>query len=85
MQLSRKEIIDKLKEILKTADDRKTVNLDNVTEDSKLFTDLGFTSVNMLYMVIAIEETFNIEFEDAGVDDFVTIKDVVDFIEEGIK
>lgn len=81
MQLSRNEIFEKLKDILISADDRGTVDADKYTESSKLVTELGLTSVNILYMVIAIEETFGIYFDNVGMSDFETIGDVVTYIE----
>ena len=47
--------------------------------------DFGFSSVSMLYMVIAIEEVFNIRFEDVGVSDFDTLGDVITYIEGKLK
>lgn len=81
MQLSRSEIFEKLKDILISADDRGIVEADKYTEDSKLVTELGLSSVNILYMVIAIEETFGIYFDNVGMSDFETIGDVVTYIE----
>lgn len=81
MQLTRQDITEKLKDILLTADERNKAIIDTVNDRSNLMTDLGFTSVGMLYMVIAIEESFDIRFDDVGVDDFQTFGDVVDYIE----
>ena len=47
----------------------------------RLTADLGFTSVSMLYMVIAIEEEFDIRFENVGAADFDTLGEVIDYIE----
>jgi len=81
MQMSRVEITDKLKDILVSAsDDPETVA--SVTEQSKLLTDLGMSSVDMLYTVIAIEETFDIRFDDVTVTSFETFGDVIDYIEK---
>ncbi len=51
-------------------------------EGSNLVNDLGLSSVGVLYIVIAIEEFFGIEFENVGFGDFATIGDVVDYIEQ---
>lgn len=83
--MTRNEIMEKLREILLTADDKKRDAVAMCTEDSNLMTDLGFTSVGMLYMVIAIEEEFGIVFDNIGASDFVTIGDVVDYIEAKLK
>ena len=79
--MSRAEITEKLNDILLSASDDPNV-LDKCTEDSKLQTDLGLSSVNMLYTVIAIEETFDIRFDDVTVTSFDTFGDVIDYIEK---
>ena len=83
--MSRTEIIEKLKEILLAADDRNRDKVLACTEDSRLVADLGFSSVSMLYMVIAIEEDMNIRFDNVGASDFETLGDVVTYIEAKLK
>ena len=80
--MKREEIIEKLREILAAAGDG---TVPAVSEESNLSTDLGLSSVSMLYMVIAIEEEFGIRFDDVGASDFVLLSDVVDYIEEKLK
>ena len=82
MQMSRNEIFEKLKDILRSTNGRVVVDTDKYTESSKLVTELGLSSVNILYMVIVIEETFGILFDSVCMSDFETIGDVVDYIEE---
>ena len=53
-----------------------------IGEDAVLTDDLGLNSVGVLYIVIAIEELFGIEFESVGFNDFKTLGDVMDYIEE---
>ncbi|MBO7407947.1 MAG: acyl carrier protein [Clostridia bacterium] len=85
MAPTRTEIIDRLKDILLSADERKRDVVAGCTEASGLMTDLGFSSVSMLYMVIAIEEEFGIRFGNVGASDFKTLGDVVDYIEARMK
>lgn len=85
MQLSRNDIIEQLKDILLTADERNETIIQSATESSKLMGDFGFSSVSMLYMVIAIEEVFQIQFDNVSVSDFDTLGDVVDYIEAAMK
>ena len=80
--MDRKEIFDKLKEILSFSFSDSSETLENCSESSNLITDLGLNSVGMLFMVISIEETFSIRFENVNLADFVTVKDVIDYIEE---
>ncbi len=83
--MSRTEIIERLKGILLSADDKNRDKVETCTEDSRLVTDLGFSSVSMLYMVIAIEEELNIRFDNVGTSDFETLGSVVDYIEAKLK
>ena len=78
--LSREEVLNGLKEILVMIDPSKEEMAKNITEDSRLVEDIGLASVSLLYLVIAIEEKFNIEFGDLGVEDFKTVKQAIDYI-----
>ena len=78
--MNRQEIFEKLKEIAELTVQDPSV-LDRMTEASDLNTDLGLSSVGMLYIVIAIEEMFNLRMEDVSFGDFKTVGDVVDYIE----
>lgn len=55
-----------------------------VNENSSLVTDLGLNSVGVLYVVIAIEEFFSIQFDDVGFGDFSTVGSVIDYIEKKV-
>ncbi len=81
MLMTRQEILENLKEILMNADERGSELVDKVSEQSRLTEDLGLSSVNMLYMIIATEEVFDIRFDDVGVNEFQTVGDVMDYIE----
>ena len=78
--MSREEIFQKLKELIKLANSSTPEVLDNCSEESDLRGDLGLTSIGVLYLAISIENTFDIEFNDASFDDFNTVKDVIDYI-----
>lgn len=79
--MNREEIINKLREILEdtlgsTAEPR---------EDLRLMEDLGLSSVDMLYLIIATEETFGIRFENIGIRDVRTVGAVADYLEAHLK
>ena len=82
MALSRNEIKEKLTDIMKMVMRDRLPDLTTLDEGSNLIRDLGLNSVGVLYIVIAIEEFFGIEFENVGFGDFATIGDVVDYIEK---
>ena len=81
MEMSRNEIIAKLKDVMQMAMPSSDVDADSITEDTRLVNDLGLSSVGILYVVIAIEEFFGIRFDNVGFADFKTIGDVVNYIE----
>ena len=86
MHMTRTEIIKKLKDILLVIDGANAENIEKADEDTRLMDGLGLNSVNVLYLVIAIEEVFDLRFDDEfGTDTFVTVRDLVDYIEENLK
>ena len=85
MQLTRKEIFEKLQDILISINENDREKIEASTEASRLVEDLGLTSVGMLYLVIILEESFQIKFEDVGTATFDTVAKVVDYIEEKTK
>lgn len=82
--MNRQEIIEKLKEIAELTVQDPAI-LANMNEDSDLNTDLGLSSVGILYIAIAIEEMFNIRMDDVSFGDFKTVRDVADYIEKKLK
>jgi len=70
-------MLDKLKELMKTVD--PDTNFDNVTLETRLAEDLHFDSLGMMMFAMAIEDEFNVAFDEPM--DFKTVKDVVDYIE----
>ena len=85
MEMSRNEIKEKLGDIIKTAMPNAQLKVDALNESANLVTDIGLSSVGVLYIVIAIEETFGIRFDNVGFGDFRTIGDVLDYIEGKLK
>ena len=58
---------------------------DDFSESLTLTTDIGLSSVGVLYVVIAIEEFFSIRFDNVGFADFKTVGDVINYIEAKIQ
>lgn len=77
--MTREIIMEKLKNIFTLVNGGADVAEFN--EKTDLRTGLGLNSIGMLYMIIAIEESFSIRFENVAMGDFNTVGDVVDFIE----
>ena len=80
--MTRQEILEKLKDIILFAMPDKKDTIENCTEESNLTTDVGLNSVGLLYVVIAVEEFFNVSFDNVTFDEFEKVGNVVDFIEK---
>ena len=80
--MTRKEILEKLKDIILFAMPDKKEIVEKCNEESNLTTDVGLNSVGLLYVVIAVEEFFNVSFDNVSFEDFEKVKNVVDFIEK---
>ena len=70
-------MLEKLKKLMLSVN--PDTNLDNVTLETKLIEDLHFDSLGMMMFAMAIEDEFGISFDEPI--NFVTVKDVINFIE----
>ncbi len=57
------------------------VAADQVTSDSSFIEDLGADSLDIVELVMALEEEFNIEISDEDAEKIRTVRDVVSYIE----
>ena len=71
------ENFDKLKDILV---DVLGVNEDDVKTESKFVDDLGADSLDLVELIMAFEDKFEIEISDEEAEKMVTVKDVLDYI-----
>ncbi len=53
-----------------------------VREESKFVEDLGADSLDVVELVMALEEKFDLEIPDADAEKIVTVKDAIDYIEK---
>ncbi len=58
-----------------------SVNPDEVKEDAKFVEDLGADSLDVVELVMALEEKFDIEIPDDEAEKIQTTKDVIAYIE----
>ncbi|MGC8734882.1 MAG: acyl carrier protein [bacterium] len=80
--MSRQEIFEKVKKILI---EKLSVNESDIKEDSSLVDDLGVDSLDLVELLMKFEEEFKIEISEEESQKILTIKDIVDFIEEKSK
>ncbi len=58
------------------------VNADEVKEESKFVEDLGADSLDVVELVMALEEKFDIEIPDADAEAIATVGDALRYIEK---
>ena len=61
-----------------------SVPAENVKMDSNIIEDLGADSLDVVELVMALEEKFDVEIPDSDAEKLKTIADVVSFV-EGLK
>ena len=69
----------KLKEILERI--MPDNDYSNITEESSIKEDLGLNSIGFLYLVLGIEEEFNVEIHNINADEFKKVKDVINYLD----
>ncbi len=74
-------MLTKLKEILSKV--LPDTNMDEVTEDTRLFEDLGFDSLAIMMMSMEIEDAFGFRFTEFV--KFETVGDVCKYLEDKIQ
>ena len=77
--MNTEEIFDKIKEIII---EQLGVAEDAVTNESSFIDDLGADSLDIVELIMALEEEFDIEIPDTDAEKIVTVGDVVEYIKE---
>jgi len=72
-------LFDDVKEVVV---EQLNVNPDEVKPESKFVEDLGADSLDVVELVMALEEKFNIEIPDDQAEKIQTVGDAVKYIEE---
>ncbi len=73
------EILSKVKEI---AVDQLGVDEDDITMESKFIDDLEADSLDIVELMMALEEEFDLEIPDEDAEKIVTVGDAVNYIAE---
>lgn len=77
------EIEEKLKNIIREFDE--DIDVDALGRESDLKEDLGLSSVSLLYLAVALEEEFGIDFANSSFSDIKTVGDLIETIEANVK
>lgn len=73
------DIEEKLRSIIREFDE--DIDVDSLNRESNLKEDLGLSSVSLLYLAVALEEEFGVDFANSSFSDISTIGDLIDTIE----
>ena len=58
------------------------LNEDELSDEASLIDDLGADSLDIVELVMAMEEEFEMEIPDEDAEKIVTIKDVIDYVKK---
>ena len=79
--MERAQLIEKLFEIVCNGHD---LDASEISLDADLREDFDADSLDMVDLIMDIEDEFGVEVPDEILDKLVTVKDVVDYIEENM-
>lgn len=71
-------MFEKIKEILV---EEMQVDPDNITMEAELVNDLGVNSLELADLILLCEEKFDIEINDEDIHKFITVSDVVAYLD----
>ncbi len=77
--MNTEEIFNKVKEIIV---EQLGVAETAVVADASFIDDLGADSLDIVELIMALEEEFDIEIPDADAEKVVTVNDVVEYIKD---
>ena len=77
--MSSEEVFEKVKSIIV---EQLGVAEENVTLESSFIDDLGADSLDIVELIMALEEEFDLEIPDGDAEKVVTVEDVVEYIKE---
>jgi len=72
-------LFDEVKEVIV---EQLNVSPDEVKPESRFVEDLGADSLDVVEMIMALEEKFELEIPDSEAEKIKTVQDVVDYIEK---
>jgi len=73
------KIEDKVKAVIA---EQLHVNLDEVSNTSSFIEDLGADSLDIVELVMAMEENFNLEIPDDEAENIQTVQDAISYIQK---
>lgn len=77
-------MLDRIRNVL---EEYVEIPVEQITMETNLLNDLGFSSLDLVSIVVAFEEEFDIEIPDRKISEIITVGDVVEIlrVEYGIE
>jgi len=75
--MDRAEVLETFKDIIV---EQLSVNRDDIKEESKFVDDFGADSLDLVEIIMAIEENFELEIPDQEAEKIATVADAVNYI-----
>ena len=82
--MSKDELIEKLTPIIATYAQNKEA-LETINENTDFINDLKINSANLVDVILDIEEAFDIEIDNASMEQMLNVKAAMDVIETKLK
>lgn len=79
--MSTEEVFEKVKEIIV---EQLGVAENTVVPEASFIDDLGADSLDIVELIMALEEEFDMEIPDSDAEKVVTVNDVCDYIKENV-
>lgn len=73
------DMLDRIRNVLEEYID---IPKDQITMETNLLNDLGFSSLDLVNIVVAFEEEFDIEIPDRKISKIVTVGDVAEILKQ---
>ena len=73
-------VLEKVKEVI--SEQLGIEDTDSITTETTFIDDLGADSLDIVELIMALEEEFDIEIPDADAEKVVSVGDVVDYIKD---
>lgn len=77
--MTKEQVFDKVKGIIV---DQLGVSEEDVTSEATFLGDLGADSLDLVELIMALEEEFDIEIPDEDAEKLLTVCDAVEYIKE---
>lgn len=73
-----------LEKVIDILSDFTLLEKEKITKDAGLVNDLGLNSLDVINVVVAFEEEFEIEIPDSKIKELITVGDIEEYLEKHV-